>query len=82
MIVQRAQIEPGEWTGIHSHPGNQVYIHLKGGTWSERHRHEQSAPTSVEAGSVGWLDAIDISERHDVGNTGDTTLDFVLVTIK
>jgi hypothetical protein len=36
----------------------------------------------VEAGSVGWLDAIDISERHDVGNTGDTTLDFVLVTIK
>jgi mannose-6-phosphate isomerase-like protein (cupin superfamily) len=82
MIVQRAQIEPGEWTGIHSHPGNQVCIHVKGGTWSERHENEQPAPASMEGGSVGWLDAVDISEGHDVGNTGDTTLDFVLVTIK
>lgn len=82
MIVQRAQIEPGEWTGIHSHPGNQVYIHVKGGTWSERHGNAQPAPAYMAAGSVGWLDAVHISEGHSVGNTGDTTLDFVLVTIK
>ncbi|MEX0706520.1 MAG: hypothetical protein WD078_01050, partial [Woeseia sp.] len=73
---------PGEWTGIHSHPGNQVYIHVKGGTWSTRHGKVQSEPAFMEAGSVGWLDAVDISEGHDVGNTGDTSLDFVLVTIK
>jgi oxalate decarboxylase/phosphoglucose isomerase-like protein (cupin superfamily) len=36
----------------------------------------------MEAGSVGWLDAVDISKGHSVGNTGDATLDFVLVTIK
>lgn len=82
MIVQRAQLKPGEWTGIHSRPGNQIYVHIKGGTWSERRGNAQSAPAHVEAGSVGWLDAVDIGEGHNVGNMGDTTLDFVLVTIK
>ncbi|MDP7255289.1 MAG: hypothetical protein QGF00_37215, partial [Planctomycetota bacterium] len=36
LVVQRFIIQPGQWEGIHSHPGNQVYIHIKGGTWSER----------------------------------------------
>ena len=25
---------PGEWEGVHSHPGNQIYVHIKGGYWS------------------------------------------------
>ena len=83
MIVQRVQVEPGQRTGIHSHPGNQVYIHIKSGTWSERRRGVQSAPSPfLQAGSVGWVDAIDLGEAHEVGNTGDTTIEFVLVTIK
>lgn len=82
MIVQRALIEPGEWTGIHGHPGNQVYIHIKDGSWSERRGDVQAPPKSVEAGAAGWLDAVDIGEGHDVGNTGDTRLEIVLVTIK
>ncbi len=83
MIVQRVQVEPGQWTGIHSHPGNQVYIHIKGGIWSERRGGVQSAPTPfLKAGSVGWIDAIDPSEAHEKGNTGDTTIDLVLVTLK
>ncbi len=83
MIVQRGQVEPGQWTGIHSHPGNQVYLHIKGGVWSERRNGVQSPPEPfAEAGSVGWTDAVDLSEGHESGNTGDTTIDFVLVTIK
>ena len=83
MIVQRVQVEPGEWEGVHSHPGNQVFIHIKGGTWSGR-RGGELLPNSThrEAGDVGWMDAIDISEQHESGNTGDTTIDLVWVTLK
>jgi len=83
MIVQRVRVEPGQWTGVHSHPDNQVYLHINGGTWSERRGGMQAAPsTFMQAGSVGWVDAIDISEGHEWGNTGDTVMEFVLVTIK
>jgi quercetin dioxygenase-like cupin family protein len=83
MIVQRVRVEPGQWTGIHSHPGNQVYLHIKDGTWSQRRGGAQSAPSAfMPAGSVGWVDALDLGEGHEVGNTGDTTIEYVLVTIK
>jgi len=83
LIVQRVQVEPGEWEGIHSHPGNQVFIHIKGGTWSGRSGGVQSPSSTVrEAGAVGWMDAIPLSEEHESGNTGDTTIDLVWVTLK
>ena len=83
MIVQRVQIKPGHWTGIHSHPGNQVYIHIKDGIWSERRGGVQSPPSPfLKAGSVGWMNAVDLSVGHEICNTGDTTIDLVLVSIK
>jgi quercetin dioxygenase-like cupin family protein len=83
LIVQRVQIEPGQWTGIHGHPGNQVYIQIKGGNLAERRNGDQSSPpSSLEAGSVGWMDAYELDEAHEVGNAGDTTIEMVLVTIK
>ncbi len=83
VIVQRVQVEPGQWEGLHSHAGNQIYIHIKGGTWSERRGGEQLPPSGVsETGSVGWYDAVDISEGHESGNTGDTTIDLVWITLK
>ena len=83
VIVQRVQVEPGEWEGIHSHPGNQVFIHIKGGTWAGRMAGVQSSTTSVRAdGAVGWMEAIDINEEHESGNVGDTTIDLVWVTLK
>jgi len=83
MIVQRVQVEPGQWEGIHSHPGNQVYIHIKGGIWSGRRGGVQSPPSPFsETGSVGWMDAVDLSEEHESGNTGDTTIDLVWITLK
>jgi len=83
VFVQRVQVEPGQWEGIHSHPGNQVFIHVKGGTWAGKMGGVRSATTSVRAdGEVGWMDAIDISEEHESGNVGDTTIDLVWVTLK
>ena len=83
MIVQRVRVEPGQWTGIHSHPGNQVYIHIKGGIWSERRGGVQSPPEPLsKAGSVSWVDAVDLNLGHESGNTGDTTIELVLVTLK
>lgn len=83
MIVQRVQIEPGQWEGVHSHPGNQVFIHIKGGTWSGRKGGKPTGSTVVRAdGEVGWMDAVDLSEEHDSGNTGDTTIDLIWITLK
>ena len=83
VIGQRVQVEPGQWEGIHSHPSNQVFIHLKGGTWAGRMGGVLSPTTSTRAdGHVGWMDAIDISEEHESGNVGETTIDLVWVTLK
>ena len=83
LVVQRFIIQPGQWEGIHSHPGNQVYIHIKGGTWSERRGGIQlQSSTKLTAGSVGWMDAVDLSVGHESGNTGNTTIDLIWVTLK
>ena len=83
MIVQRVQVGPGEWEGVHSHPGNQVFIHVKGGEWSGRRGGKSTGSTVVrEDGAVGWMDAIDLSEEHESGNTGDTTIDLIWITLK
>jgi quercetin dioxygenase-like cupin family protein len=83
VIVQRVQVEPGQWEGIHSHPGNQVYVHIKGGTWSGRRGGVQSPPSPLsQDGGVGWMEAVDLSEEHESGNTGDTTIDLVWITLK
>jgi quercetin dioxygenase-like cupin family protein len=83
MIVQRVFLEPGQWTGAHGHPGNQLFLIIKGGIRSER-RAGGSIASSLDlaAGSVGWLGAMDGNQAHDVGNTGATTMEVVLVTIK
>lgn len=83
VIVQRVQVEPGQWEGIHSHPGNQVFVHVKGGTWAGRVGGVQSPTTTVRPdGYTGWMDAIPLSEQHESGNVGDTTIDLVWITLK
>ena len=82
-LAKRTQIGPGQWTGSHGHPGNQLFIAIAGGTRTERRNGEEISPSmQLEAGSVGWLDEFAPGEAHDIGNTGETTIDIVLVTIK
>jgi quercetin dioxygenase-like cupin family protein len=83
MIVQRVFLEPGQWTGVHGHPGNQVYVQVSEGTWSECLNGVQpDQPEFRKAGSAGWIEALDISAGHDAGNAGQNTIEYVLVTIK
>jgi len=83
VIVQRVEIKPGQWEGVHSHPGNQVFIYVKGGQMSERQKGQSTGTTVVrEDGAVGWMDAVNLSDQHEFGNTGDTTIVLVWVTLK
>ena len=83
VILQRLVVPAGEWEGIHSHPGNQLYVHINGGEWSGRLGGEAEYSASIsEDGSVGWMDAIPLSAGHDSGNTGDAPIDLIYVTLK
>ena len=83
IIAQRVRLEPGQWTGPYTRSGNQVYVVVKGGRWTERRSGDSAnRPEVVEAGAVGWMEADNQPLGRDLGNTGDTTIEFVLVTIK
>lgn len=84
VVVQRFIVKPGEWEGIHAHPGNQLYIHIKGGTWDMREiGRESRRPLSPSAtGSVGWFRAIPIEKQHQSGNAGTEPIDLIWVTLK
>lgn len=83
VVLQRLVVGPGEWEGVHSHPGNQVYVHIHGGEWTGRlgDQYEYFEEISPD-GEVGWMDAIPIEVEHDSGNTGDTPIDLIYVTLK
>ena len=83
VVLQKLIVGPGEWEGVHSHPGNQIYVHIKGGYWSGmlgdqfEYQHEFDAD-----GSVGWMDQIPIEAGHNSGNTGDNPIELIYVTLK
>ena len=81
LVVQKFVIQPGQWEGVHAHPGNQLYVHLRGGEWTVRYGDRRE--TSVaEDGSVGWMEAVALSEDHESGNTGDTPIELLWITLK
>lgn len=83
VIAQRFFLEPGEWTGKHARPGNQLYIMVRGGKITERRSGKETLDANAaEDGSARWLDAIDASENYEFGNTGDTFIHGVLITLK
>ena len=83
VVVQRFIVEPGQWEGYHSHPGNQVYVTVRGGVWSGRRNGiERIGTQPSEAGRVGWMEAVELSEQHNSGNTGDTTIELIWITLK
>jgi hypothetical protein len=84
VIVQRFTIAPGQWEGVHAHHPDMLYIHIKGGQWAARSRHEpeHAYPAPSPDGQVGWMPTIDIAEGHESRNIGKTPIDLIWVTLK
>ena len=83
VVLQRLFVPAGEWEGLHSHPGNQIYVHIEGGFWSGRLGGElEYQDVYSPDGEVGWMDEIPLSAGHESGNTGKTPIDLVYVTLK
>jgi len=81
VLVQKFVLQPGEWEGIHAHSGNQLYIMLTAGETTVRYGEDETVSLSF-AGEVDWQRAVDLSERHESGNTGDTPLEWLWVNLK
>jgi quercetin dioxygenase-like cupin family protein len=81
VVVQRFVVQPGAWEGVHAHPGNQLYVHVKGGTWAVRTGGRETVSES-KTGSVGWYRAIPLSQQHQSGNAGAAPIDLVWITLK
>jgi predicted metal-dependent enzyme (double-stranded beta helix superfamily) len=84
VIVQRFTVNPGQWEGVHAHHPDMLYIHVKGGQWAARSKHEaeHAYPEASPDGEVGWMPTIDISEGHESGNIGKDPIDLIWVTLK
>ncbi len=77
VIAQRAAAQPGEWAGEHGHTGNQLAIALSAGEMTYREGGEDTKRTFAP-GDVFWVDA---TAAHDHAITGNTPMDFVLVSM-
>jgi len=84
VIVQRFVVNPGQWEGVHAHQPNMLYVHIKGGQWAARSKHEaeHAYPHPSPDGEVGWMDTIDISVGHESGNIGPGPIDLIWVSLK
>jgi hypothetical protein len=84
VIVQRFTVDPGQWEGVHAHHPDMLFIHVKGGQWAVRSKHEPEHvyPDASPDGEVGWEPTIDISEGHESGNVGKSPIDLIWVTLK
>ncbi len=81
--MQKFSGEPGQWEGVHSHPGNQVFVHVRRGVWSGRRNGiERIGTQPSQPGRVGWMEAVELSDQHNSGNNCDTTIELIWITLK
>lgn len=81
VVVQRFIFPPGVWEGVHAHPPNQLYIHIKGGLWTVRYGNRKQTAVSP-TGSVGWFGPVSLSQDHESMNAGTEPIDLIWVTLK
>jgi hypothetical protein len=81
VVVQRYVVQPGQWEGVHTHSGNQLYVHIKGGEWTMRYGDRKETSVAKD-GSVGWMEKVTLSQDHESGNTGDRPIEFLWITLK
>ncbi len=89
VVVQRFRLEPGVWEGIHEHPEYQLVIVLQSSDeLTERFGDTETVLTIDEeqrqqSMSVFWRPGpVELSERHETGNTGTRPLEWIAITFK
>jgi quercetin dioxygenase-like cupin family protein len=86
VIVQRFQMKPGQWEGVHAHPANTMYIFVKGGAgghWVSQTTNPPSRVTGFSPdGDVGWMQPVAIEAGHQSSNTGTVASDTIWIALK
>ena len=86
IIVQRFELKPGQWEGIHEHPEYQLVIVLNStNELVYRFRGSERVFERPEEDSVRafWRPGpVYMSDEHESGNTGDRTLEWIAITFK
>jgi quercetin dioxygenase-like cupin family protein len=86
VIVQRFQMKPGQWEGVHAHPPNTLYIFVKGGAgghWVSKTTNPPSRVTGFSPdGDVGWMQPVPIEAGHQSSNTGTAPSDTIWIALK
>ena len=83
LVVQRFIIQPGQWEGIHRHPADQLYVHIKGGEGTVKYDGKITSNGVSPTGEIGWSEmTTELSEMHESGNTGDEPIDLMWITLK
>jgi quercetin dioxygenase-like cupin family protein len=78
VFVQRFIIQPGQSTGRHMHPADQLLVFIKGGVLRSR---ATGRSTLWRDGRVVWLSAADPADEGSTNN-GVTPVEMDLVTLK
>ena len=82
VVVQKFTFPPGQWEGVHSHPPDQLYIHLKGGHWTVKYGDTTYPAEFSPTGSVGWYGPVPLSAQHESMNAGNEPIELIWVTLK
>ena len=75
VVVQKFDMQPSEWVGVHSHDGNQLVVILEDSVLTYRVGDEET-DVSYAAGDVLWIDAV---EHDHIATTPGAA---VIVTVK
>jgi quercetin dioxygenase-like cupin family protein len=76
--VEKYVLPPGQSTGRHLHPGNQLLVFIKGGVLT---LNASRRSTLWREGRVAWQSAEDAADEGST-NTGQSTIEMVCVTLK
>lgn len=78
LVVQRFVVEPGQSTGRHTHPGDQLLVFIRGGVLMSR---ATGRRTLWREGRVTWQGAADSDDAGSI-NAGASAIEMICVTLK
>jgi len=78
VLVQKFIVQPGQATGRHAHPADQLLVFIKGGVLKSQ---ATGRSTLWRDGRVLWQNATDLADEGST-NAGATPIEMVLVTLK